>query len=204
MPDFPYTPNAASLPKFFSEIQTVGKPSKVSFKWLSGIGFKSSNDRYITGILKALGFTDGSGVPTNRWQAYRNKSQARAVMAHALREAYPTLFETYPDAYRKDDEALRNFFSTHTSVGEKAITYMVRTFKTLCELADFDGASLVEESTPVESTFVEYDKERKAHVEVSTNRGVTINVNIQLELPATDDASIYDKLFEALKKHILS
>ncbi len=202
MPDFPYTPNAASLERFFSEIQTVGKPSKVSFKWLSGIGFKSSNDRYITGILKALGFTDGSSVPTERWQAYRNKQQGRAVMAQALVEAYPALFETYPDAYRKDDEALRNFFGTHTSVGEKAVAYMVRTFKTLTEMADFDSAI---PSAPVQVPPVRSDsKEIVKQIEIPAGKDVTINVNIQLQLFATDDASIYDKLFEALKKHVLS
>jgi hypothetical protein len=34
--------------------------------------------------------------------------------------------------------------------------------------------------------------------------GVTVNVNIRLELPATQDADVYDKIFESLKKHILS
>jgi len=34
--------------------------------------------------------------------------------------------------------------------------------------------------------------------------GVTVNVNIRLELPATQDASVYDKIFESLKKHILA
>ena len=42
-------------------------------------------------------------------------------------------------------------------------------------------------------------------VEIPTGtRGVTININIQLQLPATEDATIYDSLFSALKKHLFS
>jgi len=34
--------------------------------------------------------------------------------------------------------------------------------------------------------------------------GLTININIQLQLPATDDASVYEKLFDAMNKTILA
>ena len=43
----------------------------------------------------------------------------------------------YPHACERTDEELRNFFSSHTELGEKTIKYVIRTFKTLCELADF-------------------------------------------------------------------
>jgi len=34
---------------------------------------------------------------------------------------------------------LKNFFSTHTNLGEKAIKSTVETFKALCSLAEFNG-----------------------------------------------------------------
>jgi hypothetical protein len=145
-------------------------------------------------------------VPTERWQAYRDKKRAPLELAAAIREAYSGLFALYDDAYRKDDEALRNFFTSNTTVGEKAVSYMVRTFKTLCELADFT-------STPPPSPEIPSSPE----IEVTTDgsrvkivdraiapQDVTINVNIQLTLPETKDGSIYDKIFESLKKHLLT
>jgi len=200
MAEFPYTPNPASLEKFLATIQSIGRPQKVTQKWLTGIGYKSSNDRYILPILKALGFIDGSGTPLERWMAYRNKEQSRGVLARAIKEAYPSLFETYPDAYRKDDEALRNFFSTHTTVGEKAISFIVRTFKALVLLADFE--------TPIDVSAASYvQPAQSANLPLAqqpTTRGINLTLNIQLQLPATDDASIYEKLFEAMKKHLMS
>lgn len=205
MAEFPYTPNPASLKRFLGQVKTVGIPSKVTMKWIEGLGFKSGNDRYILGILKSLKFTDASGVPNKQWTAFRHKEQGRVVMAGAIREAYGGLFETYPDAHRKADEALRNFFSTHTDVGAKAISLMVRTFKSLTEFADFDAAAIpLSRDVDRPATEAQTHGKPTAQVQLPSATGLTINVNIQLQLPATEDAAIYDKLFEALKKHILS
>ena len=40
-------------------------------------------------------------------------------------------------------------------------------------------------------------------VGVTPPGGLTVNINLQLQLPATDDASVYDNLFSALRKHLL-
>jgi hypothetical protein len=33
--------------------------------------------------------------------------------------------------------------------------------------------------------------------------GLTLNVNLQLQLPATSDGEIYEKLFGAMRKHLM-
>lgn len=204
---YTYHVNPINVKKFLDHIQTAGVPTKVTFQYIQSVGFKSSNDRAILTVLKAIGFLDSSGVPTDVWRAYRNKSQSKKVMAAAVRKGYGTLFTTYPDAQRKDNEALRNFFSSHTSVGEGALGYMVRTFKTLAEMADF-------ESSPAEPPEIETDDEVELEVEKNSNvvkrkvttggTGMTVNINIQLQIPATDKAEIYESFFAAMKKNLLS
>jgi hypothetical protein len=203
---YTYHVNPANLKKFLEHIQSAGVPSsKVTFQYISSVGFKSSNDRAILTVLKAIGFVDGSGLPTEVWRAYRNKSHAKKVLAAALRKSYTTLFTTYPDANRKDTEALRNFFSSHTSVGEGALGYMVRTFKQLADMADFESPA--EALTEDE---VEVDEQEtgaavvKRRVVIGTPNGMTVNINIQLQIPATDKAETYDSFFAAMKKHLLS
>jgi hypothetical protein len=34
--------------------------------------------------------------------------------------------------------------------------------------------------------------------------GINLTINVQLQLPATDDNTIYEKLFEAMKKYLMS
>ena len=109
---YTYHVNPVNLKKFLEHIQTAGVPSrKVTFQYVSSVGFKSTNDRAIITVLKAIGFLNKSGLATDIWRAYRNKSESKKVLAAALRKAYPTLFATYPDANRKDTEALRNFLA---------------------------------------------------------------------------------------------
>lgn len=89
MPDFPYTPVNGRIKPLLDKIAQVGRPAKVDKKWLESVGFKASNDVALLRILKALDFLDASGQPTDKWQAYRDKSLSRHVMAEAVRGAYP-------------------------------------------------------------------------------------------------------------------
>jgi hypothetical protein len=206
--NYPYHVNTANVKKFLEHIQSAGVPEKVTFKYVESVGFTSSNDRVLTAVLKFIGFISGSGVPTDVWRAYRNKSQSQRVLASALRKSYSTLFTTYPDANRKDNEALRNFFSSHTNVGEGALGYMVRTFKTLADMADFGAPA--ETVTEIETNGEEELEEGQGGSAVVKRKlttgtaGMTVNINIQLQIPATDKAEIYDSFFAAMKKHLLS
>jgi len=200
MAEFPYTPQPPKVKPFFNQIQKTGVPPKVTYKYLESLGFKSKNDRYLVGILKFLGFLDSSGKPTERWRAY--KEGAPVAMAGAIRTAYGDLFNMYPDAYRKDSEALRNYFSTQTAVAESTLRLIVRTFTALCELANFEG--LAAAVSAALSTAPAPEVVGPSPTALREPAGITVNINIQLALPATEDASIYEKLFAALKKHLLS
>jgi len=195
--EFPYITNPARVKAFFQHIEKAGVPEKVTYRYLESSGFKSKNDRRLIPILKFIGFLDSSGVPTEDWRAYREKERARRVVATAIRRSYRDLFHTYPDGHRQDDEALHNFFAAHTTVAESTRKFMVGTFKALCELADFEAA-------PAEVTVVEPTAPAVPSALVPSAGIKAVNINIQLTLPATDDPAVYDNLFAALKKHLLS
>lgn len=207
MAEYIYTPAPARLIDFLTKIQSVSTPDKVTQKLLLSLGYKSNNDRYTPGILRALGFTDSSNIPTERWQSYRNKNNAPKVLADSMRELYSSLFALHSDAYRKDDEALNNFFTANSTVGHKAVKFMVATFKALCEIADFTTS---QEPVPLDNSnkkgkiFSEESKIQKVTQQLPGNStGVTLNVNIQITLPETKDNEIYENIFRALKNNIL-
>lgn len=210
MADFPYSPQPTSLKRFLEHVQSAGVPDRVSQKYLEKVGFKAKNDRYIIGVLKFLGLLDPSGNPTKTWQAYRSRSSAAATLGEAIKRSYVDLFRTYPDAQRKDNEALRNYFSAHTRVAESTLALIVSTFKALCALAEFDGESAAateKSSQEHEPTEAALKSGQLTPLPVSLPRPIlapAININIQLELPVTESAEIYDKLFAAMKKHLFS
>jgi len=202
MADFPYIQNANVIKKFFDHVQKAGVPEKVNSVYIAQVGFKSSNDRAIIGILKTLGFLGPDQAPTPLWQSFRNRTQAGNVMAGAVRKVYANLFSTYPDAHRKDSEALRNYFSAHTKVADSTLTLIVSTFRALCTLADFEGPPIPAESEKSRETPPVRVRHDILPDEPPAGRVPAININIQLQLPATDDSKIYESLFAAMKKHL--
>jgi len=206
--DYPYTKSARSIPRLFQEIRKVGTPSKVTVTYLKSIGFTSSNDTYLVGLLKGIGFLDSAGNPTDRWSRYRGPDH-KAVMAEAVHHGYANLFATYPDAQIRDDEAIANKVRHDTSYGADTVGRVVASFKALCSLADF--------GTPDPQAPAAGPLGVPAGVGVSVNSGQgngdvgqngwpkqpIINLNIQLELPAQADEQFYDAFFAAMKKHLM-
>jgi hypothetical protein len=193
----PYTPSPQNVKKFFETIQALGIPPKVDNAYLPTIGFRSANDRYLVGISKSLEFVDTAGKPTAKWRDFKDKTKAPKVMADAIKTAYADLYSTYPDAEKKDDDTLQNYFASTSGVANSVARLMVRTFKNLCEFAGFEAGAVGEYVTTPTAPAGEKVSEISLGV-----KPVTLNINIQLQLPATEDATIYEALFSALKKNL--
>jgi len=204
MSEPPYTPRHGKIEKYLEKIKEVGVPEKVNRAWLRSVGFRSGNDAYVIKVWKHIGFIDGSNVPTELWRRYRVPAQSKAVLAQAIRSGYSGLFGMYEDAYRKDREALYSYFSSQTNKAESTINLMVKTFNSLCDLAEFEA--LPEVAVPVTAPVPEPIAERPREERPTTiPRGVglpQVHINIQLHLPETSDQTVYDNLFKSLKKHL--
>jgi hypothetical protein len=173
----------------------MGIPEKITIKFLESLGYKSPNDRPIIGVLKYIDFLDSEGKPSANYRAFRNRDTGKGAMGACLMKSFADLFSTYPDAYDKDKEALRNFFSANVTGGEKVLGATVDTFKTLCEFADF--------KTPITKGLVKSEGMPTVSKVSSESRGLVLNLNIQLQLPLTEDSKIYDKIFASLRKNLL-
>jgi len=200
MVEYPYVTTTKTIKAFFTHIQSAGIPPKVNKPYIESVGFKSSNDRPIVGMLKYLGFVGQDGAPTPRWREYKDKERARKILGKALVEGYSELFETYPDAPRRDREALMNFFRTKTGLAERTVSAIVDSFKALTELAEFEGLEELEELEEAK----EQPKGRRTPAPriVAAPDAPALSINIQLQLPATENQEIYDKLFASLRKHL--
>lgn len=201
------TPSQSSLTRFMKHIHEAGVPAKVDTGYLKSVGFKSGNDSYLVPILKSIGFLSSGGVPENRWRSYKDRKRAPAVLAEGVKQCYSNLFAVYPDAYRKDDEAIRNWVRSQTDFDEVKVGYAVATFKTLCGLASFDGladepAAKVEASAVVTPAAPVVVASPQIQGRQAAPGQPIININIELHLPPSQDGASYEKLFESMKKHL--
>lgn len=217
--NYPYSTATGTIPKILAKIQTVGQPSKVDKTWMSSIGFTKTSEQRMVAILKFIGFADKDGTPTDLWTRFRSNKTGKKVLGTAIQNAYADLYQIYPNAHEIDKDELNHFFTTKTTAGSLALSHTVNTFRNLAEFAEFTNEPI---STPAPKKQEQPDKpapKAKAKIEKEvqgdfsnqlsrqfkeSKNGLTINLNIQLTVPETNDEKVYDKFFQSLKKHLLS
>src|SRR3569832_432682 len=107
MADFIYTTVPGKIKPLLNKIREVGVPQKATVQWLKTVGFKSSNDASLLGILKFIGFIDSSGVPSSKWSHYRGANH-KVVLGEAIREGYADLFAVYPNANQRSQSDIEH------------------------------------------------------------------------------------------------
>jgi hypothetical protein len=201
---------APGITRFLTHIRNAGVPNKVNGPYLQAASFRNSNDTALITIFKLLGFIDKSGVPTDLWRQYRgDAAQAREVLGRAVKNAYAGLFALYPDAPNRTDETISNWIRANTTYGGDSVERAIRTFRTLCAEATFedseqDNAADSEPEAPRPTKSPEEQLIAQPTVPASvkhfTRPGITIN--IELQIPPTDDPTVYENFFAAMRKHL--
>jgi hypothetical protein len=204
------TSGYTKIPKYFDTLLTARAPEKFTNKFMADLGFTSSTDRLFANVLKAIGFLDDSGVPTERYYKFLDQSCSKQMVAEGIKEAYVDLFNLNVSANTMTQVEVEGKFKTLTN-GSKAaatITQMAKTFVALCGYADWSEPEVEVQSAVATPTVVVGKSDVAAPVAESTPQsqqrsgGFDLNYNIHIHLPATRDQSVYDALFASLAKHI--
>lgn len=208
---YPYMSGSGKLTEFFQKARNASTPQNVSQQWLAQLGFKSSNHRRIPSVLKALTLIDDSGTPSSKWNEVI-RQQDKELLGQMVKDSYSSLFEVISDPRTASDDDLETFFRAETSVGAEAVKQMVSTFRTLCSLAAFVDSKEANNSQDTGRTVRrEVDEPppvQRDHLLPNSSSGsdgnpITLNVNIQLNMPETTNEEVYDKFFASLKRNIL-
>ena len=200
------TGNYSKIPQYFETILNAQAPEKFTIKFLKDLGFTSSTDTQFINVLKSLGFLDESGAPTEKYFQLFDRSIYKKLIAEGIRKSYSDLFALNVNSQLMSRDELKGKFKTLTG-GQKTdstLSQMISTFMNLCAYAEWSDTTM---------TFVTQDKiepaiEEKAVpvmkpvAESNSSRGLDLNYNIHIHLPATRDQSVYDALFASLAKHI--
>jgi hypothetical protein len=209
-----YLTTTKNLEAILEAIRNAQAPEKFASRFLVELGFESTNDRLMVGVLKGLGFLDESGEPTERYFAFLDDTQSDRVLAEAIREAYGDLFRVNSKAHEMDQKEVKQKIKTLTR-GTKSKTVldkMAMTFVSLCDFANFEAPPAAKKLKQPEKKRDEKKEDlqkgpvsEKVSPEVPTpgKRMFDLAYNIHIELPATRDRAVYDAIFRSLKEHIL-
>lgn len=203
MADYAYTTVTGKIKDFLAKVRSTGRPPKLTQAHLKTLGFTSSNDMTLIGVLKFIGFVDASGIPTSIWNEYRG-AHHKTVLADAIRKGYADLFAVYPDANARTNTELAHVFSTSSSAGAQVINKTIQTFKALVEEADFSAGSEPTETSLPSGPLHHPAATTAARQPAPPSQTGSPEVHIDIQIHISPDSSHeqIDKIFESMAKHL--
>ncbi len=203
-----YLTSMKNLEAILTAIQGAQAPEKFTQAFLESLEFKSTNDRLIIGVLKALGFIDENGRPKDRYFRFLDQTQGAKVLAEGIREAYQDLFRVNTKAYELNKAEVVNKFKTlgQGQISDSVLDKMALTFIALVKQADFQSSPSVASLSPTPEQASENIREESHEKSPTHHGGIKLGglvYNIQIVLPDSRDPAVYDALFSSLRKHLL-
>jgi len=198
----PYLTSNKNVEMLFSKIHSAKVPDKFTHNFLqTTLGLKNSNDRGFIPLLRALGFIDQSGTPTQVYRQLKNKDSARIALGQAIRVAYAPLFEADEKAFAHSGEKLKGLIAQVAGSDDDMTSRIAGTFSALVRAADFSDSSPIGPETQLESD-IENDAGREESAMGRVNRALRpeFHYNIQIHLPSNATEEVYLNIFNALRK----
>ena len=212
-----YTLKTGAIPAYFDAVLDARPPERFSAKFLEQLGFEAANDRLFVGILNDLGFLDADGAPTERYFAFLDRSRSKHVVAEGIRDAYSDLFGVNTSANELSLTDVKNKLRT-LYAGNKTdlvITNISKTFKSLCDYADFSSPFTLQSSDHKQSqpessrksfeptTVDGHALAEKTPTESPERLKVrALEYHINIVLPDTRDQAVFDAIFKSLREHL--
>lgn len=203
-----YLTSTKNVKDILSSIQQAQAPKQFTVRFLEGLGYKSTADRLMIGMLKALDFLTSNGTPTPRYFEFLDQTQSGRVLADAMRQAYSDLFELNVNAHNWTREEVKNKLKTLTQgqFSDDVLGKMASTFTAFAGVADFEAVEPAERPASEEEQ-PRAEEEGGGPEERVPRKGLTLGglvYNIQIQLPESRDPAVYDALFRSLKTHLFS
>jgi hypothetical protein len=209
--DLPYLVSYKNVGALFERIAAAKAPDAFTTTYLANtLGLKSTTDRALISLLKALGFIDPSGKPTPEYLALKNPALAPIAIAKAIRHAYAPLFEADEKAQDLESAALKGLIAQTTGADTALIAKIFGTLQALLKNADFSAGKLAtrENNDPKEPAGGEPERvpppapQPLAHAPTTHGTGMRpeFHYNIQIHLPANGTEETYLQIFNAMRR----
>ncbi|MCD4702106.1 MAG: DUF5343 domain-containing protein [Candidatus Aegiribacteria sp.] len=144
--EFPILHDPGSVELLINTLFRNEPPKLVDHDYLIGLGFKREVDEGLLMLLTFLGLIDDNGQPSDLWIKSRDPDQAVIMLGRAVKAAYGSLYNKFPNAYQEKGSVLMEYFRVETGDSDPNIAYMILTFKVLCDLAGLNEVEPAAES----------------------------------------------------------
>jgi hypothetical protein len=205
--DVPYMVTIKNLGAILDRVKAAGTPPKFTYSFLTDtLGFKGSGDRGVIKILKQLGMLNTDGVPTPRYNEFRQAGSSGRTLAQGLREGWSDVFLANQDAHQLSAAQLTEIMKNVTGKGEAVARKMATTFKALADLADWNAGDSEASPKATEEGVDAGGGELTVVQPVAAggHRGsLRLHSDVHIHLPTTSDVSVYTAIFRALREELV-
>ena len=210
----PYMLSTGLIPKILEKIQDAKRPERFTQDFLgTKLGQSGGSARSIIPLLKRMGFLGSDGVPTTLYDQFRNPETQGYAVSQGMKQAFSELFDRNEYAHELTNEKLKGLVVEITGDAKDArnTTAIVATFHALRESADFEGESPNNSSVGTElepqvssrSSAGESDHHIKPPTTSQKNFDLRVGYTINLNLPETNDPTVFNAIFKALRANLL-
>jgi hypothetical protein len=215
MSALPYVTAPGNVEKALSAIRKAATPPIVSQDFVKTIlGISGGSGNQITAYLKKIGFANADGSPTELYKKFRNPATEGAAAAEAIRIGYAALYMRNEYMHKLSEEQLRGLIVEETGAGTDAntVSMTLSCIKGIKKFAKWDtpteAAAVPSPETARQATSVTVippapPENAPPQSNLPQSLGLNLGYTINLNLPATADAAVFNAIFKALKEHLL-
>ena len=208
--NIPYLASPGSVVKALERIKEIPTPEKVSQDFIkTKVGIKGGTGNSVNSFLKKIGFVSEDGSPTSIYKKFRNPKESKKAMATAIKHGYSDLYSYNEYLHELTDQEIKGLLIEHGGYKDDArpIFLIISTLNKLKDLADFEKEDNFDIQKANEKS-VNIEKEssidnKPVFKQSNQDLGMNISYTINLNLPATNDISIYNSIFKSLKENLL-
>lgn len=197
----PYLVSYKNVPTLFEKIASAKIPESFTHNFLqTTIGLKNTNDRALIPLLRAFGFIDQSGKPTETYRLLKGDKR-KAALAQGIRTAYQPLFDANDNAHTLNGDTLKGLVAQIAGTDDDLTNRIANTFLALTRIADFDTKP--SDSTPENKTKDNPEEMPEDAPDTPLKpKGLRteFNYNIHVHLPSNGNEETYLNIFNAIRK----
>jgi len=207
MTALPYVTAAGNISKALRGIKAAATPERVSQDFVKTVlQIPGGSGDQMTSYLKKIGFAAADGSPTEIYRSFRNNDEAsRQAVAEAIRKGYAPLFQRNEYMHTLNDNDLKALIVSETGQASdsNAVACIFSCIKHLKVFADFSKSEFQQHAEHSEARAIPLSTIPPINPSQQEKFGMNLSYTINLNLPATSDAAVFNAIFKSLKENLL-
>jgi hypothetical protein len=212
MANLPYVTATGNVTKALNNIAAAATPDAVTQNFVKTIlKISGGSGTQMTSFLKKIGLVNSDGTPSETYRKFRNSATRGGAAADALKFGYAPLYKRNEFLHELSDKDIKGLILEETGMAadSSAPNLILSCIKAIKQFAVFNAVEqdLQVEPGPQQSPTVvlEGNQRSAASTGISEGKiGLNVGYNINLNLPATSDISVFNAIFKSLKENLLS